>query len=88
MSENKSNINKIKELCSQLNNRDLQLKINERALWTMVEKLEEVESITSSAVENKENLCKSSLENKLIEISNSLKGVLEIISKKGCKKVE
>lgn len=88
MSESKSNINKIKELCSQLNNRDIQLKVNEKALWVMVERIERVESITSNAIKNKESLCKNSLEEKLTEISASLKSALQVISEKGCKKVE
>ena len=88
MSQGKSNIKKIKDLCSQLNNRDIQLKVNEKTLWVVVKRIEEAEGITSKALKEKDSLCRNSLESKLDEISASLKGMLAVLSENGCKKLE
>lgn len=88
MPKDKTNINKLKEICSQLTNRDVQLKINEKILWNMYEQVENTEKIILEALSNKDDLCRNTLEKKLEEISVSLSAAIEIVSSSNCKKVE
>ena len=72
MPNDKTNINKLKEICSQLTNRDVQLKINEKILWNMYEQVENAEKIISETLSNKDNLCRNTLEKKIRRDKNSI----------------
>lgn len=88
MPKDKTNINKLKEICSQLTNRDVQLKINEKILWNMYEKIEHTEKIALEVLSEKDDLCRDTLEKKLEEISVSLSAAIKIVSSSDCKKME
>jgi len=88
MPKDKTNINKLKEICSQLTNRDVQLKINEKILWNMYAQVENTEKIVLETLSNKDNLCRNTLEKKLEEISVSLSAAIKMVSSGNCKKVE
>lgn len=78
----KSNINKIKTLCDQLNDRDRQLKINAKTLWLILEKVEmaskKVNEISSQG---------GVFQKELSEVSASLDEAKSIINDRGCKRV-
>jgi hypothetical protein len=87
MKKKNSNINKIKELCTQLSNRDVQLKVNEKALWIIVEKLSKTEDLINHALSNKEEFCKNSLCTTLLEISESIRDAKNVLNSSGCKRI-
>ena len=78
----KSNINKIKTLCDQLNDRDKQLKINAKTLWLILEKVE-----SASKKINDISAKDVGFKRELDEISMSLDEAKSIINDRGCKKV-
>jgi len=78
----KSNINKIKTLCEQLNDRDRQLKVNAKTLWLVLDKIEKANEKLKSIV-----ISKDDLSNELSEVSTSLEEVKCLINERGCKKV-
>lgn len=78
----KSNINKIKILCDQLNDRDRQLKINAKTLWLILEKVE-----MASKKVNEISSRGDTFQKELSEISMSLDEAKSIINDRGCKKV-
>ena len=78
----KSNINKIKTLCEQLNDRDRQLKVNAKTLWLVLDKIEKANEKLKSIV-----ISKDDLSNELSEVSTSLEEVKCLINERGCEKV-
>ena len=78
----KSNINKIKTLCEELNDRDRQLKVNAKTLWLVLDKIEKANEKLKSIV-----ISKDDLSNELSEVSTSLEEVKCLINERGCKKV-
>jgi len=78
----KSNIDKIKTLCDELNDRDLQLKVNAKTLWIVLEKVEKANSALKELISSED-----SLGDKLKDISSSLNEVAGIINERGCKRV-
>lgn len=78
----KSNINKIKILCEELNDRDRQLKVNAKTLWLVLDKIERANEKLKSIMNPKGDLNKE-----LSEVSTSLEEVKCLINERGCKKV-
>ena len=82
MNDELPNLDKLKKLCDELTNRDLQLKLNASALWDILEVVSHVKAglskINTKDLEAQKEIEKCSL--KLDEVSC-------IIEKKGCKKV-
>ena len=44
MNKSKENLNKLKELCEELNDRDAQLKINSKTLWLVINYVNEAKN--------------------------------------------
>lgn len=82
MSDSKKNLDKLKQICQQLNDRDYQLKINASTLWDILDglcKLKiEVESISCSCEKN---------QLKITELAKKIENLCKIAEIKGCKKV-
>lgn len=76
------NLDKLKQLCDELTDRDEQLKINASALWEI---LEIVSAVTKDLSEIEEEKCSNyDLVRKCV---SKLEEVSCIIASKGCKKV-
>ena len=82
MSNSKENLDKLKQICQELNDRDYQLKINASTLWEILDGLcrlkTEVESINCSCEKN---------ESKINELATKIEGLCKVAEDKGCKKV-
>ena len=78
----KSNINKIKTLCEELNDRDRQLKVNAKTLWLVLDKIEKANEKLKNII-----IPKGDLSKELSEVSTSLEEVKCLINERGCKKV-
>jgi len=78
----RDNINKLKALCGELEDRDEQLKINASTLWDILSNIQEARSaLEAIAVEDNDNQAKiNTVVDKLSDISS-------IVTNKGCKKV-
>lgn len=82
MSNSKHNLDKLKELCRELNDRDEQLKINASALWQILEVTTSVQgSLKDIKSDNKKVL------DEIRKCSDKLDGINSIIAEKGCRKV-
>ena len=82
MKSRKDNINKLKELCEELSDRDSQLKINASTLWMILEKVESVRVSLSDLkpiCEDTKGALNSSL--------TTLTEIEDLVSNRGCKKV-
>ncbi|MAG24303.1 hypothetical protein CMI47_01875 [Candidatus Pacearchaeota archaeon] len=78
----RDNINKLKTLCGELEDRDEQLKINASTLWDILSNIQEARSaLESIEVENKDNQTKINI------VVNKLSGISSMVASKGCKKV-
>tara|TARA_Y100001938_G_C8021498_1_gene395591 strand:- start:743 stop:1000 length:258 start_codon:yes stop_codon:yes gene_type:complete len=80
---NRHNLNKLKELCQELTDRDRQLKINASALWQILEVTEGVTSKLESIDADGKNIAAE-----LKSCIGDLKEIGVIITEKGCKKVQ
>ena len=79
----RENLNKLKNLCSQLADRDEQLKINASTLWVILEKIEDVKDILSGI----EVVSASNKDSMDIAIE-ALSEVSGLVLDRGCKRVE
>jgi DNA repair ATPase RecN len=78
----RENINKLKALCEELENRDEQLKINAEALWDILSNIQEAKNtLEKIVVESTDGQAKI---NTVVEKLNSIS---DIVSNKGCKRV-
>lgn len=82
MSNSKENLDKLKQICQELNDRDYQLKINASTLWEILDGLcklkTEVESISCSCEKN---------ESKISKLATKIESLCKVAENKGCKKV-
>ncbi len=78
----RENLDKLKNLCEELSDRDEQLKINASTLWAILERVDEVKenlsTINTTSDKNKKHISESI--DKLAEIT-------ELVSERGCKRV-
>ena len=81
----KKNINKIKQLCEELNDRDYQLKINAKTLWMILEKVDETNQKIDNILE-KEG-CSELAKAKLKEVSLCLDEIKNLANDRGCKRI-
>lgn len=81
----KKNINKIKQLCEELNDRDYQLKINTKTLWMILEKVDETNQKIDHILE-KEG-CSGLAKAKLEEVSLCLDEIKNLANDRGCKRI-
>jgi|TARA_Y100000289_G_C3799791_1_gene88344 hypothetical protein len=80
--KDKANLDKLKQLCDELTDRDRQLKMNAAALWDILEVVSVVEKDLKEVKE------KSSSEKEGIErCLENLSKISCIVDSKGCKKV-
>ncbi len=69
MSKCKDNLNKLKELCEELGDRDAQLKINSKTLWQVINHVDEARDLLAKgdsnhlAIEKLDNISKLLSEN-------------------------
>lgn len=76
----KENINKLKELCESLGDRDKQLKVNAKTLWVILEKVQEIKGrVLDISSENAE------ISESLKDIAIDLESVSELVSNRGCR---
>lgn len=83
MSSSRQNLNKLKELCDALTDRDMQLKANASALWDILEIVSQVKARLTEA--NNEKLSGSP---EVLECLEDLAKIECIIDEKGCKRVQ
>ena len=76
----RENLNKLKNLCNDLSDRDNQLKINATTLWDILEGIHGVREILVSVQAE-------SGQEEMDEAINRLSGILELVTERGCKKV-
>lgn len=81
----KKNINKIKQLCEELNDRDYQLKINAKTLWMILEKVDETNKKIDNILEKED--CSDLAKSKLEEVSLCLDEIKNLANDRGCKRV-
>jgi len=82
MNDKIPNLDKLKQLCDELTNRDQQLKLNASALWDILDVVSSVKDDLSK-VETKDLSAKKEIQNCLLKLEN----ISVIMEKKGCKKV-
>jgi hypothetical protein len=82
MNEKVPNLDKLKQLCDELNNRDEQLKLNASALWDILEVISAVR-VSLSELATKDSIIQKEIQ----ECALKLEEVSCIITEKGCKKV-
>ena len=76
----KENINKLKELCESLGDRDKQLKVNAKTLWIILEKVQAIKGrVLDISAENAE------ISESLRDIAMELESVSELVSNRGCR---
>jgi hypothetical protein len=85
---NKENINRIRTLCDSLRNRDVQLKLNEKTLWIVFDKIVAAQKGVDNIVACKDSMCKDSISESLEGFASELKLAINIVSEKGCKRVD
>ena len=82
MKEDSSGLNKLRQLCDELNDRDEQLKLNASALWDIIDiALSVRDSLSDIQVVGDED------SEKINTCISELERVSFIIAEKGCKKV-
>lgn len=79
----RENLNKLRDLCDQLSDRDEQLKVNASTLWIILEKIEDVKHILS----NIEVVSPENEDNVSLAIS-TLSEVTAMGLDRGCKRIE
>tara|TARA_B100001094_G_scaffold292612_1_gene311930 strand:- start:5721 stop:5990 length:270 start_codon:yes stop_codon:yes gene_type:complete len=82
----KNNINKIKQLCKKLSDRDYQLKINTKTLWMILEKVDETNQKIDHILEGEKG-CSELAKSKLEEVSLCLDEIKNLANDRGCKRV-
>ena len=82
MNDKIPNLDKLKQLCDELGNRDEQLKLNASALWDILEIISGVK-ISLSKIKTKDSIAQKEIQ----ECALKLEEVSCIIEEKGCKKV-
>ena len=82
MRDETPNLDKLKQLCDELNNRDQQLKLNAAALWDILEVVSDVRAILFNLAEKD-----SMIQREIQECAFKLEKVSCILREKGCKKV-
>ena len=79
----RENLNKLKNLCGQLADRDEQLKINASTLWIILEKIEDVKDILSGI-----EVVSASNKDSMGVAIETLSEVSGLVLDRGCKRVE
>ena len=75
------NISKIKKLCNELIDRDIQLKINEKALWIIVDKINELKKeVEEFSLKNSNDI--------LDKVIFSLDQIQILAKENGCKRIK
>ena len=74
MSKCKENLNKLKELCEELNDRDAQLKINSKTLWQVINHVDEAKKILTDGGDQQLAIKK-------------LESISELLSENNCKRI-
>jgi len=82
MNDKIPNLDKLRQLCDELNNRDQQLKLNAAALWEILEVISDVKASLSKLAAKD-----SIIQKEIQKCTLKLEEVSCIIAKKGCKKV-
>jgi chromosome segregation ATPase len=82
MSDKVPNLDKLKQLCDELTNRDEQLKINASALWDILEIISEAK-VSLSKIDTED----SKIQKEIKDCASKLEKISCIIAEKGCKKV-
>jgi len=82
MNDKVPNLDKLKQLCDELTNRDEQLKVNASALWDILEIISGVKTRLSN-VSTKDLMAQKEIQDCVF----NLEEISCIIEKKGCKKV-
>ena len=79
---NRHNLDKLKELCKELSDRDEQLKVNASALWQILEVASDVSAKLGGISTSEEGVAK-----KIESCIETLDKINCIITEKGCKRV-
>ena len=74
MSKCKENLNKLKELCEELNDRDAQLKINSKTLWQVINHVDEAKKLLTNGGDQQLAIKK-------------LESISQLLSKNNCKRI-
>jgi len=82
MSDKTPNLDKLKQLCDELGNRDQQLKLNASALWDILDIVSGVKARLYE-IKTKDSVAQKEIQ----ECSLKLDEVSRILDKRGCKKV-
>ena len=82
MNDKVPNLDKLRQLCDELTNRDEQLKINASALWDILEIISDAK-VSLSKVKTED----SKIQKEIQDCASKLEKISCIIAEKGCKKV-
>ena len=82
MNDKVPNLDKLKQLCDELTNRDEQLKINASTLWDILEVVSGVKT-SLSRIKTKDLIVQKEIQ----DCALSLEEISCIMERKGCKKV-
>ncbi len=78
-----SNLDKLKKLCEELNDRDEQLKINAKTLWDLLDVITGVSESLSCM--SKESTCCG---NQVKKLAEKLEDAASFITERGCKRIQ
>jgi hypothetical protein len=83
MNDKVPNLDKLKQLCDELTNRDAQLRLNASTLWDILEIISDVK-IRLSKIKIKDSI----IQREIQDCALNLEEISCIIERKGCKRVE
>jgi hypothetical protein len=79
----RKNLDKLKQMCDELGDRDDQLKINASTLWLILEKIESIKSKLSCLQAVSTTVLEDTLESSILE----LKEISDLVVERGCKRI-
>jgi hypothetical protein len=81
----RENIEKLKTICSSLNDRDVQLKTNSLTLWVVLDEIQQIKDVLSGYCEKfPENDGLSQVEG----VAERIEEIMTIVNDNNCKKVK
>jgi len=84
--KSRDNIDKIKTICSELGDRDSQLKINASTLWVILDKVDITAELVTSILNSKD--CTVAASYMLNDVLKNLEHIRGEATNRGCKKVK
>lgn len=85
MRPDRKNLDKLKDLCSSLADRDSQLKINASTLWVILDKVKATTILIDEIISRHE--CTDTAEEGLRDVLKNLGEIKDLADTRGCKRV-